>query len=203
MAQRIIAWDFDGVLNRNIVDGAFVWKANFDEDMGASVEDFSEFVFRSGRFSDVLIGKRDIKDIVAEWVETSNCDKTASEVLDYWFAKDALPDAETLKLLDRSRDLGWLNVIATNNEARRAAYIEQQMGFGDKIESVFAAGPMGCKKPDPTFFKTIETALDARPNDLMLIDDKEENVLAAKSLGWSGFYFRDGDHAGLEQALFG
>lgn len=203
MSQKIIAWDFDGVLNRNIVDGAFLWKANFDQDIGASVEDFSQFVFRSGRFSDVLIGKRDIKDLVSEWVNAANCEKSAEEVLDYWFAKDALPDEETLKLLERSRDLGWINVIATNNEARRVAYIEHQMGFGDKIESVFAAGPMGCKKPDPIFFKTIEVALDALPRDLTLIDDKEENVIAAQSLGWSGVYFRDGDHAGLERALFG
>ncbi|MEL7109710.1 MAG: HAD-IA family hydrolase [Pseudomonadota bacterium] len=203
MDCKIIAWDFDGVLNRNIVDGNFLWKATFDEDMGGSVSDFSQYMFRSGRFGDVLAGQRDIRDLVADWLNQSSCQKTPDEILEYWFRKDALPDARTIDILTRARAAGYRNVIATNNEARRAAYIERDMGFGAHVEHVFAAGPMQCQKPEPAFYQTIERTLGVSGSDLFLIDDKAENVTAARALGWDGFFFREGDYAGLEEALFG
>ncbi|MEL6242022.1 MAG: HAD family hydrolase [Pseudomonadota bacterium] len=48
------------------------------------------------------------------------------------------------------------HVIGTNNERRRAAYIEDQMSFGSLVEQVFASGRIGHAKPDPEFFGHIE-----------------------------------------------
>lgn len=200
---RIVAWDFDGVLNRNIVNGEFHWKQSFDEDIGVPVAEFSAYMFRSGRFDPVLRGERDLKDLVAEWIDLSGCTKTEDQILDYWFSKDALPDAKTLAIFDRARASGYKNIIATNNEARRAAYIEHDMGYGALMDHIFAAGPMKCKKPAAAFFEHIQDTLGAEPQDLLLIDDKVENVRAALALGWQGFHFREGDYDGLERALFG
>ena len=202
MGHKIIAWDFDGVLNRNIVDGKFVWAANFDADLGASGAEFSEFVFKSGRFADVLVGIRDIRDVVSEWLAQSTCHWQADEVLDYWFSKDAVPDARSIALLERARGVGLTNVLATNNERRRASYIEHKMGFGEHVQRIFAAGPMGCKKPDTAFYRMIEAELGATPGDIFLVDDTAENVAAACAAGWTGFLFHEGDYAGLEEALF-
>ena len=203
MRHRIIAWDFDGVLNLNKVDGVLIWKQNFERDIGRSESEFSEFVFRSGRFSEALVGKLDVRDLVAEWVVLSGCLKSADEILNYWFDKDARPDPRTLALLQRSRQTGFVNVLATNNEARRAHYIEHEMGMAQHLDRIFAAGPMGSKKPDPRFFKTIQGALGAPASDFLLIDDAIENTEAARAQGWSAFQFEPGDYDGLEEALFG
>ena len=200
---RVVDWDFDGVLNRNLVNGEFLWKQSFDEDIGVPVAEFSAYVFRSCRFDPVLRGERDLKDLVAEWIDQSGCSKTEDQILDYWFSKDALPDAKTHAIFDRARASGFKNVIATNNEARRAAYIQNNMGYGALTDHIFAAGPMKCMKPDASFFEHIQEKLSAEPQDLFLIDDKVENVHAAQALGWHGFHFREGDYDGLERALFG
>ena len=201
MTQKIIAWDFDGVLNRNLIDGTFVWKATFDRDIGVSAEAFSKYVFRSGRFDDVLIGKRDLIDLVAEWIEQADCAITPTAFLNYWFGKDNLPDDQTIQLLNEARTAGFINVLATNNEARRLAYIRNEMKFETRMDHFFAAGPIGHKKPEEPFFRMIECALGARGEDLFLIDDKAENVEAAKALGWHAFHFQAGDHNRLAEAI--
>ena len=203
MSFKIIAWDFDGVLNKNMRDGKLIWKATFAQDLGVEESEFSEFMFRSGRFDAVLIGARDVKDLVQEWLAQSSCTHSVDDVLHYWFSRDALPDAKSLNLLKRSRALGFKNVLATNNEPRRVAYIEEKMGFADHLDQVFAAGRMGVKKPDPAFYRDIEMALSAAPEDILFIDDKLKNVDAAKALGWHGFHFHEGDYIGLEHAIFG
>jgi len=201
MRGKVIAWDFDGVLNKNIVNGRLVWKTDFARDLGVSENDFSDYMFRSGRFDDVLIGQKDVRDLVAEWLAVSACQKTADQVLHYWFSKDALPDQTSLALLDRARAKGCFNVLATNNEARRTAYIENEMGLADRFDRVFAAGLMGCKKPDPRFFKIVQSELNAAASDILFIDDKAANVEAASVLGWRAFHFREGDYAGLSRVI--
>ncbi|MEL7103212.1 MAG: HAD-IA family hydrolase [Pseudomonadota bacterium] len=201
MSQRVIAWDFDGVLNRNIVDGRLIWKTNFSNDLGVSEDEFSNYMFRSGRFDDVLIGRRDVRDLVSDWLSQSTCQHSVDQILDYWFSNDALPDERTLEILNHASANGFQNVLATNNETRRVAYIENDMGFANKVDHVFAAGRMGCKKPDPAFFENIEHTLQVAAEEILLIDDKAANVEAAKALGWSAFHFRGGDYAGLSRAI--
>lgn len=203
MGAKIIAWDFDGVLNKNVEHGVFVWKRNFERDIGVPEVMFSEFVFRSGRFAEVLIGNRDIRDLVAEWVDHSGCLKSPDEILDYWFEKDALPDTRMIGFLKRAAVAGFRNVIATNNEARRASFIEHEMGFGVHTDRIFAAGPMGVKKPDPQFFRQIQTEMDVSPSYMLLIDDARENTEAASALGWQAFQFEPGAYDALEDVIFG
>jgi len=184
----LVAWDFDGVLNRNIVDGAFLWHRDFERDFGVSARDFQTFVFRSGRFDDVLVGRRDILDLLAEWAEAHGASHAPETVLDYWLERDAQPDAEVLGWVQAS---GLRSVIATNNEARRADHIWTRLGYSQHMEAIFAAGPMGTRKPLPDFFAAIETWSGLSPDAILLVDDAEENIAAAHRRGWRAFHFTD------------
>lgn len=190
----LIAWDFDGVLNRNVIDGALIWARDFETDLGAPLADFQNYVFRSGRFRDVLIGKRDLRTVVANWIATAKLDHSPEDILDYWFAKDAHTDVEILALL---KSIQCRHVIATNNEAHRARFILQDMGFSSVVEHMFAAGPMGTAKPSPEFFKQIEEWSGLPADRLVLIDDADANIKAAAKRGWQTFLFSDETRAGL------
>lgn len=196
---QLVVWDFDGVLNRNVVDGRFVWSDHMQEDLGLDPERLRDFLFVSGRMRGVVRGQGDLADAVAEWLIGEGSEHTSDTVLDYWFTKDALPDAEVL---------GWLkasdarHVIGTNNEARRAAFIEGTMGFGGIVEHIFASGRMGVAKPDDGFWEAIEAWSGIAPADILLVDDHAPNVEAAKARGWQGYHFTDDTRAGLP-GLFG
>ena len=195
---KLIAWDFDGVLNRNFDRGFFLWQRTFESDLGVSATQFTDFMFKTGRFENVLIGKRDVLDLLGQWIRESRLSVTPRHVLDYWLAKDARIDAQVL---------GWLrackqrSVIATNNESHRADYMMNQMGFVTDVERIFASGVLGVRKPDPRFFAHIEDWSGQSAADILLIDDSAANIAAAASRGWQVFLFSDATRDKLPEVL--
>lgn len=199
-AVQVIAWDFDGVLNRNVEKGVFAWSRGFERDLGLSLQSFSSFLF-GGRFQQAMVGEACLVELVTEWSETNGAEGRAAEILDYWFRQDDLPDARTLDMFAPLSARGLRHVMATNNEVHRTRYIETDMGFGSRMERIFAAGRMRLAKPDTAYFSHIEDELGLPPSAFLLVDDMEENVQAARRRGWQAFHFGEGAHPLLEQAF--
>lgn len=197
---KAIAWDFDGVLNRNVVDGRFVWSDTLENDLGISVQSFQEGVFNH-TFHDVISGKVDLKVHVQSWLKAHNHSLNADDLLSYWFAKDDLPDPLTQSLLEPLSQQGIRQVIATNNEHHRTTYIEQTFGIGKHVSRIFSSGRMGHAKPDVAFFRHISDTLELPAEDLLLIDDSAANVEAAGALGWDTFHFTEDSRTELASYL--
>ncbi|MEM9320740.1 MAG: HAD family hydrolase [Pseudomonadota bacterium] len=200
MAPEVIVWDFDGVVNRNFVDGRFVWADSLGADLGLDRASLERFIFGSGRMRGIVRGVEDLRDVVAEWLHLEGSEIGADALLSYWFAQDALPDAEVLGWI---KALPYRHVIGTNNEARRAAYIETEMGFASRVEKVFASGRMGVAKPDAAYFEAIETWSGVVPARILLVDDSLQNVETVQARGWQGFHFTDATRDGFLAALEG
>ncbi len=196
----VVVWDFDGVLNRNIIDGRFVWADNFETDLGQPFDAFQKAIF-DGPFKEVIVGRIDLLDLIRKWADDIGFVGSSEDILTYWFAKDDLVDPMSLTLLQAAKQAGFRNVIATNNEARRAQYIESDMGFAARVESLFASGRLGVAKPDPAFFETVSGTLGVNPGKLFLVDDHQPNIIAARSLGWQAFHFEPGCHEDLAAVL--
>jgi putative hydrolase of the HAD superfamily len=75
------------------------------------------------------------------------------------------------------------------------------MGFHTRMRKIFASGPLGVKKPDGAFFAAIEAWAGHAPQDILLIDDAEKNILAASARGWQTFHFTDETRARLPEVL--
>lgn len=198
MQQPIIVWDFDGVLNANVVEGRFVWADRLQQDWGIDAAAFGAYLFHRDRIGRVMRGQVDLRDELEHWLTNAGHKHDADAFLAYWFAKDALPDAEAMCHLQRD---GVTHVIGTNNEARRTAYIENDMGFGGKVSHIFASGRMGEAKPDAAYFQHIEAWSGAPAQAHVMIDDTKANVDAALGLGWRGFHFTDDTRDGLPAFL--
>ncbi|WP_299814543.1 HAD-IA family hydrolase [uncultured Roseibium sp.] len=197
---RAIAWDFDGVLNRNIVNGRFVWADTLEADLGIPLEVFEKGVF-DAQFVHMISGKRDLKTHVQDWLDHSGHAVDASTLLDYWFAKDDLKDPYTVELLGQLAERNILQVIATNNETRRSAYIEENAGFGKLVSRVFSSGRIGHAKPDAVFFRHVAEAIGLAPREILLIDDSAANIRSAAALGWQVFHFTEDTRSELASFL--
>lgn len=195
-----VVWDFDGVVNRNIVDGRFIWSDNLEADLGIPLQLFTNYIF-SSKFTDVICGRKDLLEHIGEWIAHSGFGGSAQIILDYWLENDALPDKNVIEIMDQLSATGCRQVIATNNEPRRAHYIGYEMKFGQRVEAIFCSGLLGCAKPDPTFFDAVRKTLGLAADRLVLIDDSATNVAAAEAIGWKGFHFRDYDYASLKKRL--
>ena len=196
--MKLIAWDFDGVLNRGHQGGFHDWQSSFEADLGVSAAVFTDFMFGSGQFNEVLTGKRDLKDLLAAWKAAHAVPHEVDTVLDYWLTKDANVDARVLAWVDAC---GIPGVIATNNEQHRAKYMWEVMGFQTRMRQIFASGPLGVKKPDGDFFAAIEAWSGLPPAEILLIDDAQKNITAAAARGWQTFHFTDETRDRLPEVL--
>jgi putative hydrolase of the HAD superfamily len=196
----LIAWDFDGVVNRNIEKGVFVWQVQFTAETGIDLRAFNAHMFPH-RMKPIVRGEADLMDEVAGWIAQSKAPIPAEAFLDAWFRCDALPDAEIVALMARLRTPERACVIATNNEHRRAAYIENEMGFAGRIDRMFASGRMKQAKPDRGFFDRVCADMGVNPERALLIDDTRANVEAARSLGWNAIHYDGMTAASLEAWL--
>ncbi|GGA97877.1 HAD family hydrolase [Allosediminivita pacifica] len=198
MAPALIVWDFDGVLNANVVEGRFVWADGLQDDLGVDPAEFSRDLFASGLMGEIIRGRVDLLAHVSDWLAGQGHEVSGEAFLTYWFEKDARPDAEVL---------GWLqahparHVIGTNNESRRSAYIEGPMGYSTRVERVFSSGRMGVAKPDAEFFAQIEDWAGVPSREILLVDDAEANVAAARDRGWQAFHFVLGTRDALPGVL--
>ena len=194
----IVAWDFDGVLNAGTRDGRFLWTEGLKTAWGIRPDELAG-LFRD--WDPVMTGREDILDRLAAWLERQGHDVGAAELLAWWLEADTFPDAEMRDHMDRLAARGVRQVIATNNEPRRAAHIEGPMGYGARVERVFASGRMGLRKPQAAFFHAVTAALGAAPAEMLLVDDLAHNIEAARALGWQAFHLTPASRADLGKAL--
>ncbi|KAH9054307.1 hypothetical protein EDB87DRAFT_1689311 [Lactarius vividus] len=78
------------------------------------------------------------------------------------------------------------NISAPDYEVARAKPEEW-----DIFERIFISAAAGMRKPELCFFKFVLDQIKAEPSSVVFVDDKFENVLAARSLGMNGIVFDD------------
>ncbi len=84
----------------------------------------------------------------------------------------------------------WLYVLGNwgRDEFERA---RPKMPFIELFDGVLLSGDCGLLKPEPEIYAWAEQQFTLNPKKTVLIDDREENVLAAVNRGWNGIVFRD------------
>lgn len=69
-------------------------------------------------------------------------------------------------------------------------YSKGQYNIFDKV---YASNKIGVSKPDPDFYRYILNLEEVEPKKTVFIDDMEENVAAALSIGIKGILFKDAE----------
>ncbi len=80
-------------------------------------------------------------------------------------------------------------VVAGTNTMSSHYEIHRKLGDYAVFHRVYASHLMGCAKPDPAFYRHITGEESRAPDETVFIDDIEENVAAARSLGIHSILF--------------
>ncbi|KAH8988101.1 HAD-like domain-containing protein [Lactarius akahatsu] len=97
------------------------------------------------------------------------------------FIRDLRSEAQnTLRIFAMS------NISAPDYDVARAR--PEEWGI---FERVFTSAAAGMRKPELCFFKFVLDQIKAEPSSVVFVDDRSENVLAARSLGMNGIIFDD------------
>lgn len=126
-------------------------------------------------------GERDfvaaLPDLLRDW----RCAGTVDDLLRAWTAIKV--DAEVLALVRTVRAAGVICCLATNQEPFRGRYMSQTLGYGAVFDHQFYSCELGFHKPDAKYFGAILNRVGRSPQEVLFIDDKEPNTMAAASIG--------------------
>lgn len=90
------------------------------------------------------------------------------------------PMDETLeKLKKRVKIYGLTNANAYHVDHMYAAY-----PITRHFDKIFSSHDLGCRKPEREIYEKVTNAIGIAPENILFVDDREENAIAARSFGW-------------------
>jgi len=181
--MKALMVDVDGVVV--VSPGGRLWSQDVQADLGLDPELFQSRFFKP-HWPDVVFGRVDLHDRLGPVLAEIAPHLTSHQVADYWFAHDAHLNESLLDDLATVRASGVALHLATVQEHHRARYLWETLGFRDRFDAIHYSADYGCGKPDPAFYEAVAARTGLAPADLILIDDRIDNVDAARSCGWGG-----------------
>lgn len=182
MRISTVLFDADGVLQfaGPLLD-------HFDRREGWSRERLGEFLrhvfterpdYDSGE-----INKTDLVPVLAAALPDWGWIEPVETFIGEWLTLGTVPDPAALESVATLRRRGVRCGLATNQNALRARYMHEDLGYRKLFDHHFYSCDMGCAKPDHDFFRTALAVTGADPAQVLFIDDHAPNVAAARACG--------------------
>ena len=113
--------------------------------------------------------------------------RTIDEFLAMWHSIEPCP--QVMEIVARLRAQGVVCAIASTQEETRATYMSRELGYAAAFDREYYSHALGFKKPDPRYFEAVIADGRFDPAATLFIDDREENVAAARAAGLHARYF--------------
>lgn len=189
--MQTIMMDVDGVLvTGRPKDGAHLF-TDIEADLGMTLATLQREFF-TPRWQAIVTGKKPLLPELAEVLALVAPNVSAERLIDYWFENDSRIDRAVLADMAKLRAAGHRVYLATNQEHMRATYLMETLGLAQEVDGIFYSAEIGHKKPSPEFYDHITRTLGEVPSNITLVDDTEQNVLAAREKGWTAVHWRPG-----------
>jgi len=179
LAIHTVLFDADGVLQRPSVR----WRAAFVPILGtadpAHLEPFLQDVLEAE--SNALCTPSGFGDALTQVLIKWQRAEHLTEVLRVLNAIDVFDDVMSVVL--SLQHAGVVCHIASNQQAGRARHMSEVLNYRTLFTREFYSCSLGVAKPDIAFFERVLHALDLRGNNVLFLDDRQENVEAARRAG--------------------
>lgn len=119
------------------------------------------------------------------------------EIDDAWTAMILDIPADRVRYLEDLKKSYRIFLLSNTNEIHRIKFhrdFEADFGYplDELFEQNFYSHKMGLRKPDPQIFLEVLEEADLVPEETLFIDDMEENIEVAKSLGMKVLHIQPG-----------
>ena len=123
------------------------------------------------------------------------CDHTGlnenhSQYPEWWCSPLAGEIEGVASLLERLPEETSLLALSNTDPVHLERELSQYPVF-KKFSKVLASYDLGCRKPESEIFKIAQKIAGTDPSDILFIDDREENVLAARAAGYRAEWCQD------------
>ena len=109
---------------------------------------------------------------------------------------------ESIAILEQLGDNGTPLYGLTNFSAEKFALVCERFPFFERFIDIVVSADEGVIKPDPAIYRCLLDRNRLAAADTLFIDDKQENIDGARSVGMHGLLFENPAllRAGLQQA---
>lgn len=103
------------------------------------------------------------------------------------------PKGDAYRFLAPLKDAGYNLAVLSNHSTEWAGIIVEQFGIKKFCDPILISSDIQLEKPDPAIYAyTLKSVnREKEPHKCLFIDDKVENVLAARHAGMRVFHFKD------------
>lgn len=175
--------DVDGVLITGRPEDGRFWAADLERDLGIALDDLRARLF-GPHWADIVVGRRDLREVLTECLPHLAPTVSVERFMNYWFSRDARVDGTVLAEVDWLRARGVAVFLATNQEHYRARHLMDHLELNRRVGGIAYSARLGARKPEPAFFRAAAALAGHAPQDLLLVDDTDANIEAARQAGW-------------------
>ncbi|MFG2405091.1 HAD family hydrolase [Streptomyces brevispora] len=128
-------------------------------------------------------------DAVARRLGTSFSDERIADLIQADLAGWSAVDASMVDLVEELADAGRDIALLSNIPEEPAAYYEDRHPWLDRFSVLGFSCRIGHAKPEAGAYQWCGRALGREPGQILFVDDRAENIAAARSLGMRGHLF--------------
>ncbi len=147
--------------------------------------------FYRGVFQECLIGKADLKQVIAPWLKKWRWNDSVNNFLLRWFQYEHKIDQNVVNVIRELQKNSISCYLATNQEMYRTQYMRKEMGFEKIFDGIFSSAEVGSKKPHAEFYEVIVQKLDVEKDTILYIDDSTSHVEGAKKVGIDAYLYTE------------
>jgi putative hydrolase of the HAD superfamily len=185
----VLALDVDGVVLDSALSEQGEWKSRFGERFNVDAEQLSTEFFASA-WAGVVRGTTDIEPELENVINRLGWSMTVEEALDAWFEADFSPNLQVVEAAKGWSDLGARLVLVTNQEHRRARYLQSHLAALLPLHDVIYSAAVGYLKDEVAFYRAADQQLGATSSTpVVFVDDTLRNVVVARQHGWRAIHF--------------
>ena len=131
-----------------------------------------------------------------EWSEAQffhklsvECQLEASlEELKKGFAEIFKPVPSMVEFMETLKKRGIPVMVFSNTNVTAVDYIRTTFPFFERFNAYCLSYEHSCMKPDVALYDVAQSMTRCRPQNLLFIDDRAENVNAARRMGWNAIH---------------
>jgi putative hydrolase of the HAD superfamily len=180
---RAVLLDADGVVQ---LPGS-AWSASLGELCGdpGRADEFRADVFAAEK--PCLTGATDFEAALGQVLRRWQSTVSVEVALRVW--TEIEPATDILDLVHFLRSSGISVSLATNQQAHRAHFMTNSLGYRAYFDHLLYSCELGFSKPSVEYFSSAVAKIAFEPSEVLFIDDYEANVSAARSCGLHGAVF--------------
>ncbi len=188
-----VYFDVGGVAIRDLYE-ADKW-AKIKRDIGIKTKDDEEFDrFWKERTKEICRGKKDVDTLIPSLEEKFHLDFPVGFSLLTDFVSRFEPNKSIWPVVESIKRDCKISLLTNMYPRMLSAITEKGIMPPTNWDVIIDSSIEGCRKPNPDIFELAEQKANVKKGNILFIDNKRENIDAAKDFGWQVLFYDTGDH---------